>query len=135
MPSRASSAANRTSLSGQPTLPRHYLQPRPFALDRRLAPVPRHDPEAGVQRGEPRERVHHGCGVTAREVDPPPAAGEERVAREEHAVLGGYQGDRSLRMPGRVKHLETHVAETDQTALGELHGRNAWRDGERREEL
>ena len=70
-----------------------------------------------------RERCRHLLIVAAGEVGPAIGSGEEDVAREQEPVSLLIQADRSLRVPGRVQHVEDEVADPDLLSLDQVAGR------------
>ena len=96
---------------------------------RRRDPGTRH---VAFQPGQPGDRVGHLRRVAAREVDPPPPAREQGVAAVEQAVVLGQQADRAFGVARRVQDPQAEVAEPDDAALGQVHGRHRRHDLERR---
>ena len=94
--------------------------------------VAREDADASSSPVSRAERRDHRVRVAARQVDPTPAAGEQRVAAEQQALVLGEQADRALGVAGRVEDAQADLAEADDAALGQLDGRDRRRDVERR---
>ena len=110
------------------------LHPGSLAADRRGRAVAGQDADVVLELGQPRERRDHRVGVAAGQVDAAPAAGEERVAAEQEALVLGDEADRALGVAGRVEDAQADLAERDDAALGQLDGRDRRRDLERRVE-
>ena len=87
-----------------------------------------------LQPGQSRQRRDHGRGITARQVDPPPPPGEQRVAAVEESFVLREEADRALGVAWRVEHAQADVAEPDEAALRQLDGRDGRDDLERRPE-
>jgi ribosomal protein S18 acetylase RimI-like enzyme len=116
----ASSATTRSKrgqrqlgLEGQLLLLRDHLEPGLLAPDRRLRAMPRQHRQPVLERGQARKRLDHGGRVAAGQVGPAPGAGEERVTREQHALLDAKQADRALGVARGVQHGQVDVAEAD----------------------
>ena len=81
---------------------------------------------------QPGDRLDHRGRVAARQVHPAPAAGEQRVAAEQEALVLAEQADRALRVARRVEDAQPDLAEPDDATLGQLDGGHGRRDVERR---
>ena len=122
----------RSRLEREAALVADQLHPCPLAPDRRRGAVPREHPQPVLERAQPGDRRRHGLGVAAREVDAAPAAGEQRVAAEQEAIVGAEQADGALGVARGVQDAQPDLAEPDLAALGELHRRHGGDDLERR---
>ena len=90
----------RPSLEREAALVPDQLHPWPLAPDRRPRAVAREHSQPILERAQPRDRRHHRLGIAAREVDAAPAAGEQRVAAEQQAVVRAEQADGALGVAG-----------------------------------